>query len=236
MATIIACRDLEEVLNKEIGAKKELIVVEKLAGATPEAAVAFSRLCPNVKYRAFNFTNLSERYFKRAKELCESLGIDFALFGANTKYIAGMNLYKIKLTEMFDCGTVDAIIYWGKALKHFESFKNDEEESLKIFEQEKYQYGEDFARHHEVIRQQRGGVSKIDSSELRAILADDISCLKEDGRLITNFVNDFEKIHLLMADLGMKHVNYRFIYPKDFKGDERIITVWRSIGARNRQK
>lgn len=224
--------DLTEILKKEIGPRSDLVVVEKLAGTTPKAAILFLLAYPGTKYRIFNLADSSVVYFERAKKLCEAFGINFEWFRDRVEYNAGVNLVKTKLSEKLNGEKVDAIVYWGAALKCMEPFKGDrEDEYLKKFEAETARFVKDHEGRHRAMRDfhRQHTQTGLDPNELLAVLADDINCLKDDGRIITNFKKDFTRIRRLMAELGMYPFNYRFTDPDFFKDYEKAVTIWRKI-------
>lgn len=227
---ITVCPDLADILKMEIGAKKGLVVVEKLAGAMPKAAIAFLRAYPNVKYTVFNLADSSDRFFEEAEKFCRELGLSLDLFRARIRYVAGVNLVKTKLSEVLgDATKVDVIIYWGAALRCLEPFEGKkEQEYLKIFEEEKQRHGIDYFERHLAVRRRHEQSTRTGLSDeaLFEVLANDVGCLSSDGILVTNYEMSFEKIRLIMGALGMKFKNYEFSW--SFTGDyERKITVWR---------
>jgi hypothetical protein len=222
--------DLASILTKEIGPRTSLVVVEKLAGTTPKSAIAFLLVYPHTRYRIFNLADSSERYFERAEELCPQFGIDFEWFRYRVEYNAGVNLFKTKLSEVLSGESADVIVYWGPALICLNSFWGDKEKKyLKIFEKEKRHHPDDPEKRHEAMREfySQHTQTGLAIDELADILADDTSCLKDNGRLLTNFGKDFERISSLMASLKMRPSNYKFVDPDFFRDYEKIITVWR---------
>ncbi len=227
---ITVCRELTDILKKEIGPRANLAVVEKLAGTTPKAAAMFLLAHPNVRYRIFNLADSSVVYFERAEELCSEFGIDFEWFKDRVEYNAGMNLFRTKLSEVLGGEKADVIIYWGAALKCLEPFKDGREEKyLERFEVETARCGKDHEGRHRAMREFHRQYTQAGLSidELKDVLADDVSCLKNGGRLLTNFTNDFMRIRPLIVGMGMRFSNYKFSYPDFFRDYEMAITVWR---------
>ena len=227
---IVVRPDLTAILTKEIGPKSGLVVVEKLAGTTPKSAIMFLLAYPNIRYRVFNLADSSAVYFERAEELCPEFGIDFGWFRDRVEYSAGVNLFRTKLSEALGEERVDAIVYWGAAMKCLEPFRGDgEEKYLERFKIETARFGKDHEGRHRAMREfhRQHTQAGLTIDELFGILADDINCLKEGGRIITNFKKDFTRIRRLMAGLGMCSSNYKFSYPNFLKDFEKAVTVWK---------
>lgn len=230
---ILRFSGLADILAKEIGPRKSLVVLEKLAGINPKPALVFFSLYPDTIYKISNLTDPSERYFNEAKRLCGLWGLDFESFKSSVEYNSGINVYKIKPEAMLGDKKADAIVYWGTALNHFQPFREEKEkEFFRILEEEKWRYGSDFSGRHRAVRRRHKKATREPLSfyELVDLFAADSGCLKEDGIIITNCRKDFNRLAPVMALLGFDPSNYIFNFPEQFAVRERMITVWKKNG------
>jgi len=221
---------LADILTKEIGRRRGLVVLEKLAGMNPKPAIVFFGLYPDVIYKIFNLTDPSERYFDEARRLCDLWGLDFESFGAGVEYNSGINAYKSGSEAMLGDKKADVIIYWGTALNHFQPFKEEKEkEFFRILEEEKRRYGSDFSGRHRAVRRRHKKTTRepLSFHELVDLFAADSSCLKDGGIIITNCRKDFNRLSPVMALLGFSFSNYIFHFPEQFAIRERMITIWK---------
>ncbi|MBI4837079.1 MAG: hypothetical protein HY813_01575 [Candidatus Portnoybacteria bacterium] len=227
---ILRFSGLADILMKEVGHRNGLVVLEKLAGMNPKPAIIFFSLYPDVSYKIFNLTDPSERYFAEARKICGLWGLNFESLKASVEYNPGINVYKIRPEAILGDKRVDAIIYWGTALNHFQPFKEEKEkEFFRILEEEKRRYGSDFSGRHRAVRRRHKKATRepLSFHELIDLFGADSDCLKEDGIIITNCRKDFNRLAPVMVLLGFNSSNYIFNFPEQFAVRERMITIWR---------